>query len=208
MEAENGSNGWKQWNQIQKLRPMLKEYNALLFENKRLFQLAKPNASDRKELVKGLVHRSTGVGSFLEHPENIFEEIDGEHQHEDLITLDHRSGNTDKFTYWVFDKAFPWIHKRLEKLLPAMPYYEYEDCKIERASGAMVIAGASLLPTASIFALNYIPTTVYRLLFISFFSFIFTVALEFFTSARKIEIFAAAVALASVQVVFISGQSC
>lgn len=182
--------------------------DALLFENKRLFQLAKPNPSDRNELIKALVHRSTGNGFFLEHPENIFEEIDGESQHEDLITLDHRSGNTDIFTYWIFDKALPWTHRRLEKLLPAMAFYQYDDRKIERVAGAITLAGASFLPTTSIFALSYISTTVYRLLFILLFSFIFTLALEIFTNARKIEIFTAVVALASVQVVFIGTQSC
>lgn len=30
MKAEHGSNGWKQWKQIQKLRSMLKEYSKWL----------------------------------------------------------------------------------------------------------------------------------------------------------------------------------
>lgn len=147
-------------------------------------------------------------GPWLEHPENIFEEIDGENQHDDLITLHHRSGNTDGFTRWVFGTFLPWIYERIHKAPPDEAYCQYDDDKIDKVIGAIAMAGASFLPTASIFALNYIPGTVYRLAFISLFSFLFTVALEFFTNARKIEIFTAAVALASVQVVFISTQEC
>lgn len=62
---------------------------------------------------------------------------------------------------------------------------------------------ASLLPTASIFALYYITSPVIRLTFIMLFSAVFTGCLAFFTSAKRVEIFSAAVALAAVQVVFI-----
>ncbi|KAL1613278.1 hypothetical protein SLS56_012269, partial [Neofusicoccum ribis] len=172
---------------------------ALLFENKKLFRLVKPDDSDRRELMKKM-------GSWLEHPENIFEEIDGESQHNNLISLHHRSSNADKFTSYVFNRVIPWMHKRLHR--PGKSYYQYSDDKIDKVIGAIGVAGASFLPTASIFALNYLSSTVCRLVFILLFSFMFTVALEFFTNARKIEIFTASVALASVQVVFISTQAC
>jgi len=51
--------------------------------------------------------------------------------------------------------------------------------------------------------LNAINGTTWRLLFIMFFSLAFTTCLAVFTSGQRIEIFAAAVALASVQVVFV-----
>lgn len=190
--------------------------DALLFENQRLFQLAKPNPSDRKELIRSLINRRTGTGSFLEYPENIFEEIDGMDRYEDLITLHvdrlETADKADKFTRWaspmVFDKVLPWISDQLHKILQNVPYIQFEDDKIDRVIAVIAIAVASILPTASIFALYFIPTTVFRLAFISIFSFVFTLALEIFTTARKIEIFTAAVALASVQAVFISTQKC
>lgn len=209
IEADKDSNAGKQWQQILKLRPMLKQYNALLFENKKLFKLSKPNAADRKELMKVLyLHENASQPSWLEHPENIFEQIDGESMHSDHVTIGHRPVSQDRFTRWMFDRALPWMHGRFGGSSVDAAFREYDDETMDRVIGALVITGASLLPTVSIFALNYIPKTVYRLAFISVFSFMFTVALAFFTNARKIEIFTAAVALASVQVVFIGTQNC
>lgn len=181
--------------------------DALLFENKKLFQLSKPNAADRDELMKVLCLHGNASQAWLEHPENIFEQIDGECMHSDHITIGHRPVSQDRFTRWVFDRALPWVHRHFSRSSRDAAFSEYDDEAMDRVIGAMVITGASLLPTVSIFALNYIPKTVYRLAFISVFSFLFTVALAFFTNARKIEIFTAAVALASVQVVFISTQA-
>lgn len=67
----------------------------------------------------------------------------------------------------------------------------------------MAFVLASLLLSGSIFALNYIPTVVERLAFITVFSVVFILCLNVLTPARRIEIFTAAVAFASVQVVFI-----
>ena len=83
--------------------------------------------------------------------------------------------------------------------------YEYPDRRLNRATEVLSITASSLLPTVSIIALNYIPAAppIYRLAFILGFSGFFTLCLSLFTEARRIEIFGAAVALASVQVVFI-----
>ena len=62
---------------------------------------------------------------------------------------------------------------------------------------------ASLLPTASIIALYYIPNLLWRLVFIGLWSAAFSFCLAFFTSATRVEIFTASIALASVQVVFV-----
>lgn len=169
---------------------MNKYADALLFENKKLFQLSKPNAADRDELMKVLCLHGNASQAWLEHPENIFEQIDGECMHSDHITIGHRPVSQDRFTRWVFDRALPWVHRHFSRSSRDAAFSEYDDEAMDRVIGAMVITGASL-----------------RLAFISVFSFLFTVALAFFTNARKIEIFTAAVALASVQVVFISTQA-
>ena len=87
--------------------------------------------------------------------------------------------------------------------------YYYPDWRLNRATEVVSIVVSSLLPTASIVALNYIPPSpaIARLSFILVFSGFFTLCLALFTEARRIEIFAAAVALASVQVVFIGTAS-
>jgi hypothetical protein len=67
----------------------------------------------------------------------------------------------------------------------------------------VVIFVASALPTLSIVALYFIASTVGRLIFIVLFSGLFASALGFFTAAKRVEIFTASAALASVQVVFV-----
>lgn len=62
---------------------------------------------------------------------------------------------------------------------------------------------ASLLPTVSIFALYYISTPIWRLIFILIWSGIFSACLAVFTKASRLEVCSASVAMAAVQVVFI-----
>ena len=78
---------------------------------------------------------------------------------------------------------------------------------MESVAFNIAIVTASLLPTGSIFALYYIPTTIWRLAFIAVWSLFFSSALAFFTNASSIEVFTASVALASVQVVFVGTSS-
>lgn len=69
--------------------------------------------------------------------------------------------------------------------------------------GAFVMILASALPTCSIIALYFIHKMIWRLIFIVLFSGVFASALAVFTEAKRVEIFTASVALASVQVVFV-----
>ena len=62
---------------------------------------------------------------------------------------------------------------------------------------------ASALPTTSIIALYFIRTVIWRLVFIILYGGVFSTCLSFFTDAKRVEIFASSVALASVQVVFV-----
>jgi hypothetical protein len=87
--------------------------------------------------------------------------------------------------------------------------YSYDETFIRRVIAVVSIIVSSALPTASIFALYFIKSQVNRLVFVLVFSFIFSSILAIFTSANRVEIFTAVVAMASVQVVFIgtSGQN-
>ena len=84
---------------------------------------------------------------------------------------------------------------------------EFSDKGIERLIKSFLVIFASVLPTMAIFALAYIPTQIWRITFILLFSLFFTTCLTTFTKARAVEIFFATAALASVQVVFIGGNS-
>ena len=81
--------------------------------------------------------------------------------------------------------------------------YSYDETFIRRVIAVVSIIISSALPTASIFALYFIVSQVNRLVFVLVFSFVFSTCLAIFTSANRVEIFTAVVAMASVQVVFI-----
>ena len=87
------------------------------------------------------------------------------------------------------------------------PLYVYQDSALNAAANNVSIVLASLLPTASIFVLYFVRSVLWRLGAIMLISAVFTTILAVFTSARRVEIFAAAVALASVQVVFVGTSS-
>lgn len=80
---------------------------------------------------------------------------------------------------------------------------QYSDRILNRLVLSVTLLVSSLLPTVSIIVLNYIQPTIWRLVFTLFFSIVFNVCLAVFTAAKRSEIFAATVGLASVQVVFI-----
>ncbi|KAL8836805.1 MAG: hypothetical protein Q9170_002766 [Blastenia crenularia] len=85
--------------------------------------------------------------------------------------------------------------------------YIYEDSAFNTSTSVINMVLSSLLPPASIFALYYVHSTVLRLVIVTIFSGTLTACLALFTEAKKVEIFAATVALASVQVVFIGTNS-
>ncbi|KAJ9639992.1 hypothetical protein H2199_006225 [Coniosporium tulheliwenetii] len=179
MSAPEGSSGWKQLQKMLEIRGKLKEYNRMLLEHTKLYKLPEPNPSDFDEDCSTIQH--------------------------DLVALAQRDVASDHFTSWVID----WLVVHYAKLKHRFSrnkgeFTEIDDRKINRAVGTFTTIFGSLLPTASVFALYYIHSTVWRLTFIMLFSCFFSTCLAVFTDARRIETFAGAVALASVQVVFIS----
>ncbi|KAJ9660582.1 hypothetical protein H2201_006840 [Coniosporium apollinis] len=144
--------------------------------------------------------------AWLKGPKDVWElDEDCSTIQHDLVALAQRDVASDHFTSWVID----WLVVHYAKLKHRFSrnkgeFTEIDDRKINRAVGTFTTIFGSLLPTASVFALYYIHSTVWRLTFIMLFSCFFSTCLAVFTDARRIETFAGAVALASVQVVFIS----
>lgn len=206
MHAPPGSNGEKQWKLVKKIEERLKDYNKLMLEHEQLYKLSSPSKNDFTQLWNFLHGPDTG-GNWLKHPENSTWAIDdqGKALQKDLVALSTRKIEIDPFTTWVFEKFNPWWHELFKKYRTQSEDggYEYDDAKLNRIVVNLTTVIASLLPTASIFALFYIRSTTMRLVFVLLFSLLFSAALTIFTSARRVEIFAAAVALASVQAVFI-----
>ena len=84
---------------------------------------------------------------------------------------------------------------------------EYKESRLAFAASTVVVSIAAMLPAISIFALYLIESMVVRLGVITIFSGVFSASLAIFTRSRKIEIFAATAAFASVQAVFV-GSNC
>ena len=125
---------------------------------------------------------------------------------EDLVALSVRKTDGDVFTRWITEKLLPKYHQKIGykfKKDTANGIIEYRDSKFNSTANTISIILSSLIPPASIFALYYVNHTPIRLGLIMIFSAILAACLAIFTAARRVEIFAATVALASVQVVFI-----
>ncbi|OTB03379.1 hypothetical protein M426DRAFT_321749, partial [Hypoxylon sp. CI-4A] len=73
----------------------------------------------------------------------------------------------------------------------------YEDSKLDTASNVVSVIISSTLPVITIFVLNILETTTARLGFTVLFTAIYSVLLAVFTSAKRVEIFAATATLVS-----------
>ena len=126
---------------------------------------------------------------------------------DDLVALSARKSEGDVFTSWVTEKVMPRYHRRIGYRLRRSDEQtglsEYQDTKFNAAANTISIILSSLLPPASIFALYYVHRTPVRLGLIMVFSALLAGCLAILTNAKRVEIFAITVALASVQVVFI-----
>lgn len=125
----------------------------------------------------------------------------------DLVALSARKSEGDVFTSWITEKVMPryhrWIGYRFKRSDEHTGLFEYQDTKFNAAANTISIVLSSLVPTASIFALYYVHRTPVRLGLIMVFSALLAGCLAILTNAKRVEIFAVTVALASVQVVFI-----
>lgn len=179
----------------------------------------------REFICDSEVHGHNSDQEWLHHPENTIWSLNVDEKakyetdqqraraHErakatqtDLVSL---SGHIapDSFTELVRSKVVKRFHvmfgRRLLEEDAEFGGHMYSGAALEKLAFYISILFASLLPTSSIIALYYIPVLIWRLIFIGLWSATFSVCLAFFTSATRIEIFTASVALASVQVVFV-----
>jgi hypothetical protein len=133
--------------------------------------------------------------------------------HSDLIVLSSVQGEADGFTRFIMESVLPRLHRwglRVPRLWrkPLVgsgnnAIYVYTDAGLGRVANNFALIVAALLPPLTIVALHFIKNVIAKLGFILGFSAVFTFLLAFFTGAKRTEIFTAAVALASVQVVYV-----
>ena len=150
-------------------------------------------------------------GKWLSHPEDtIWETMQekGKYKAEqrDLVRLSGGERYIDPWQRWMWGPCLQFFHRvysRIRKPDADAGAYVYNAERINSIAKVISMATASLLPTASIIALYYINNNLWRMMFILFFSGVFTACLCVFTAATRIEIFIASIGLASVQAVFV-----
>jgi len=175
----------------------------LMLEHERMYQLPEPGSNDFDFMREF-------SDECLQPPDNAIWKLDEKGKREyDLVALSTRSDG-DPFSMWFFDKLHPLYHKlfvegRIEP--NEMGIYEYDDKSLRRIIANASIIISSLLPLASIFALFFIERPIFGLVFILIFSALFSACLAFATTASRIEIFVATMAIISVQVLFIGSPN-
>ena len=201
----------------------------MLIQHHKLYSLPRPTNNEvrslREFICDSSVHGHSSQQEWLHHPENTIWTLNVDETaaydtdaqraraHErakatqtDIVSL---SGDVapDSFTTLLRSKVVKRFHvlfgRRLLREDAEFGGHMYSGEILENLAFYISIIFASLLPTASIIALYYIPTLLWRLIVIGLWSATFSISLSFFTSATRIEIFTASVALASVQVVFV-----
>ncbi|KAM5341925.1 hypothetical protein ACJ41O_014956 [Fusarium nematophilum] len=79
----------------------------------------------------------------------------------------------------------------------------YSDSSLVTASNVIALVICSALPVVTIFVLNILDTTTKRIGFTVLFTTVFAITLALFSSAKRVEIFAATATFAAIEVVFI-----
>ncbi len=126
----------------------------------------------------------------------------------DLVTMSREAIEHDFFSRWLSDEVLDKFHSLIGRHIKR-PFdeetgmYHYRKLHLRAVSHLVGVMLASVIPAASIFTLYFIQHPVDRLLVLLAYSALFSVCLALFTSARRVEIFAATAAFASVQVVFV-----
>jgi hypothetical protein len=126
---------------------------------------------------------------------------------EDLLAL---KSQDDQLAQWLLDKLLPVYHRRIGHRLHKKvkgddlgDLWHYDYGPFHFLGNVVCILLSSLLPSCCIFVLYYAERTLTRLILITCFTVIFSVVMTSVVQARRHEVFAAALALAAVQVVFV-----
>jgi len=207
----------------------LKEYNTLLLEQKQLHALPSPDPTFVDSIYSFIYSEKGPKPDWLQHPENTVYAVwedNREPIQKDLVTLNQEFKQQDPFTKFFISSFIDWWHTiysrfavrthtsvrcakdtailtSTQKADTDFDEYIYSEKAISRYMNAVVMVVASGLPTCSIVALYYIHSMLWRLVFIILFGGVFACALAIFTDARRVDVFLASVAMASVQVVFV-----
>ncbi|SLM38568.1 hypothetical protein LPUS_08827 [Lasallia pustulata] len=208
---EQGDASTSQWQKVLEIRDKLKEYNAALLEYRELCKLQTPNQRSLEALREWLARPRCG-DYFLRGIEADVWDAGEAEQAADLVSLSEVHVNRDVFSkflaFYIVPLYHRYFHRRVKKPDdPESGLYSYKESTLMTVTHIVGITLGTLIPTAAIFVLYYVHDMVARLGAILAFSALFSLALAVFTKAKKVEIFAATAAFASVQVVFVGSTN-
>ncbi|KAK4200368.1 hypothetical protein QBC40DRAFT_254139 [Triangularia verruculosa] len=190
-----------QWSQLE----ILEHINRKLSQYMSQVRSIRPPEKSQLEVLKNWLNRDDGGSGFLEGSEVLIWAQDDIGEYACLAT----GTETDIFTAWIrriivaMFSCFCRGKKGKGVIEESSGMRRYDDDSVNVASNIISLVIASTLPILTIFVLNSRSTTTDRLLFTILFTALFAGALGFFSSAKRVEIFAATATFAAVEVVFI-----
>ncbi|KUJ17056.1 uncharacterized protein LY89DRAFT_718744 [Mollisia scopiformis] len=216
--------GGEQWAVALATRAKLREYYAALSQYSQIASIPEPSPSERTILHDWIGSPAMGGGcGFLGRDLGGYEQLsvyEDLHQ-SDLAILSDAHGEDDLFTRFVTGPLltlYHWILKRRRNPLAIDPenppvgdnrsnLHHYDDRRIEMVTNILGTVFSSFAPLLSIVVLSFVSNAKARLGLVCAFTILFTCCLAVATKARRVEIFAASAAFASVQVVFIGSSN-
>lgn len=210
-QPDESGNDSEHWELIQDIREKLKDYNEALLQYKSMCALQNPTKPDLRKLREWLLRPELG-DNFLKGVERDIlhsaDRLDADLERaSDLVTMSREAVEHDFFSRWlsdqVLDKFHSLIGRHFKRPFDETGMVHYRKLHLRAVSHLIGVVLASVIPAASIFTLYFVQNPINRLVVLLAYSALFSVCLALFTSARRVEIFAATAAFASVQVVFV-----
>ncbi|KAE9366532.1 hypothetical protein N431DRAFT_495012 [Stipitochalara longipes BDJ] len=218
---ERGFSG-EQWKLALAIRQKLREYYAAVSQYTQIASLREPKSSERSMLHEWITSTRGGACGFLGRDLGGLQPSVYEAAHQkDLAILSDSHGEDDMFTEFINGPLLKFYHRfRQHSKTPVSrdlenpavaenrsDWHHYDDRKIETVTNALGTMFSSLAPLISIVVLSFVSSLRIRLGLVCVFTFLFAGCLAIATKARRVEIFAATAAFASVQVVFIGSSN-
>ncbi|CZR67327.1 uncharacterized protein PAC_17226 [Phialocephala subalpina] len=212
--------GGEQWGLALDIRTKLREYYASMLQYEQISAMNRPKVSKIKALSEWIESAHLGggcgfigrdLGGFTQ--ESVFDLKNAA----DLVSPGNNLGEDDFLTRFLSGPMLRLFHKiwylrkspvPIDPDRPSGPdnrssLYHYSDQHVQAGINIIGTAVSSLTPMISVVALYFMNSMKTRLGFVCLFTLIFSFTLALATQARRIEIFAATAAFASVQVVFV-----
>ncbi|KAM0803918.1 hypothetical protein BDR22DRAFT_886215 [Usnea florida] len=210
LDEAQGLSGSLQRDAWRKLLADVPKNNALL-QHIEISKLDGPSKHDLS-LLRNWLGRATGNDCSLRGPgSDVWKVGEGRFRNteNDFLVLSSKHCNRDLFERWIGDTLLRVYHRFVGERLKKnhikdeeLGLTEYDDLKISVAASILCTLFAPLLTTIPMFVLYFVSDIRTRLGIIMGFTTLFSISLALFSSARRIEVFAATCAFAAVQVVY------